>query len=102
MDDTHVPALRGHVVEDELLLTTVELGRACNASEAHIEMWVAEGVLQPVGESRAEWRFGGRSLARTRLAVRLERDLELNSPGVALALELLERIASLERRLGRG
>jgi chaperone modulatory protein CbpM len=93
-------ALRGSVVED-VELTTLELCRACKTSEDEIELWVIEGVLKPRGESRESWRFGGESLARMRTATRLMRDLDLNSPGVALALDLLERIAELESRLGR-
>jgi chaperone modulatory protein CbpM len=94
-------ALRGNIVEEELQLTIVELGRASEASEEEIELWVFEGVLEPSGRSRPEWRFGGSSLARVRLASRLARDLELNASGVALAIELLDRIAALESRLGR-
>jgi chaperone modulatory protein CbpM len=94
-------ALRGSVVEEEVDLTIVELCRACQTTEHEIELWVVEGVLQPRGESRASWRFGGDALARIRLATRLTRDLELNTPGVALALDLLDRIAELESRLAR-
>ena len=101
MKRTISSALRGSVVENELQLTTLELCRACRISEQQIEVWVYEGVLQPIGESRQEWRFGGNSLARMRLATRLMRDLEVNSPGAALALDLLDRIAELEARLGR-
>ena len=101
MNDTKSSSLRGSVVEDEVTLTTVELCRACNASESHIELWVSEGVLQPSGASPDEWRFGGPSLARMRVATRLARDLEINSPGVALALDLLDEIESLEAKLRR-
>jgi chaperone modulatory protein CbpM len=101
MNATLSAALRGRVVEEEVELTLVELGHACDASEDQIEHWVFEGVLEPIGQSRAEWRFAGSSLARVRLATRLSRDLELNASGVALAIDLLERIASLESRLGR-
>lgn len=94
-------AFCGSVVEEDVQLTIVELGRACDASEEQIELLVIEGVLEPVGRLRQEWRFGGTSLARLRLASRLARDLELNASGVALAIELLDRIASLESRLGR-
>ena len=94
-------ALRGSVVEEEMELTTLELCRACHTSEQQIELWVFEGVLQPRGASRDSWRFGGDSLARIRVATRLMRDLELNAPGIALALDLLERIAELESRLAR-
>ena len=102
MNKSGTAALRGHVVEEELTLTTVELSRAANADEAHIELWVSEGVLQPSGgTSREQWRFSGRALSRVRVAMRLSRDLELNSPGVALALDLLDEIDSLEAQLRR-
>lgn len=94
-------ALRGSVVEDDVELTLVELGRACRATREQIEVWVVEGVVRPRGESPEQWRFGGAALARVRTASRLERELELNPPGVALALDLLERIARLEERLQR-
>jgi chaperone modulatory protein CbpM len=97
MNRTISSALRGSVVEEEVQLTLVELCRAGRASEEQIEVWVFEGVLQPSGASRAEWRFGGDSLARIRLATRLMRDLEVNAAGVALALDLLDRITELER-----
>ncbi|MGZ5275839.1 MAG: chaperone modulator CbpM [Caldimonas sp.] len=101
MSDTASSALRGTVVEEEVTLTTLELSRAANASESSIELWVAEGVLQPSGESPEQWRFSGPSLRRVRVAMRLTRDLEINSPGVALALELLDEIEALEARLRR-
>ena len=70
MNDTTSSGLRGSIVEEELTLTTVELCRACNASESHIELWVSEGVLQPTGASPDEWRFDGRSLTRMRASER--------------------------------
>ena len=101
MNRTISSALRGSVVEEEIELTTVELGRACRATEQQIEVWVYEGVLQPSGDTREAWRFRGDSLARMRLATRLMQDLDINSAGVALALDLLDRIAELESRLRR-
>lgn len=101
MNHTISSALRGSVVEEDVELTTVELSRACRTSEQAIELWVFEGVLQPRGTSRDSWRFGGDSLARMRLATRLMRDLDVNTPGAALALDLLDRIAELESRLRR-
>ncbi len=101
MNRASPPALHGSVIDEQVHLTIVELGRAADASEDEIELWVLEGVLEPIGRTRPEWRFAGSSLARVRLASRLARDLELNASGVALAIDLLERIASLESRLGR-
>jgi chaperone modulatory protein CbpM len=101
MNRTISSALRGSVVEEEVELTTVDLVRACRTTEQQIEVWVAEGVLQPSGETREAWRFHGESLGRMRLATRLMQDLEINAAGVALALDLLDRIAELESRLRR-
>ena len=101
MSRTISSALRGSVVEEEVELTTIELVRACRTTEQQIAVWVSEGVLQPSGDTREAWRFRGDSLARMRLATRLMHDLEINAAGVALALDLLERIAELESRLRR-
>jgi chaperone modulatory protein CbpM len=84
-------------------LSLVELCRACRAPEEQIRVWVVEGVLEPIGSSPQEWRFTGPSLRRARLALTLARELEINPPGVALALDLLDEIAALrasQRRAG--
>ena len=46
--------------------------------------------------------FTGRSLRRARTAVLLQRDLGVNVAGVALVIELLERIEVLERAQRKG
>lgn len=101
MNQTHLAFIQAPVVEECVQFTLVELCRACDAEEEHILEWVLEGVLEPVGESPRDWRFGGESLHRAKLAVRLARDLEINPPGVALALNLLDEIAALQARLRR-
>ena len=93
------------VVEEDVHLSLVELCRACDAQEEQVQLWVVEGVLSPIGSSPPEWRFTGTSLRRARIALTLTRELEINPPGVALALDLLDRIDALEaglRRVGRG
>ncbi|HJV95260.1 MAG TPA: chaperone modulator CbpM [Albitalea sp.] len=90
------------IVEEELHLTLIELAHSCRASSEQLIAWVEEGVLEPAGNDPSDWRFGGRSLQRARTAQRLTHDLQLNPPGVALALELLDRIDALEARLRRG
>ena len=97
--DPQLPRLQ--IVEEEVHLTLVELCRACRAPEEYVIAWVYEGVLEPVGEAPLDWRFTGQSLRRARLALSLTQDLEINSPGVALALDLLEEIAALEAQLQR-
>ena len=79
----------------------MELCRACRAPETHVIAWVNEGVLDPVGAAPQDWRFTGPSLRRAKLALWLTRDLEINPPGVALVLDLLDDLAALQARLER-
>jgi chaperone modulatory protein CbpM len=101
MSKADTQAVRGAIVEEEIHLTLVELCQACCASEEHVIAWVFEGVLEPSGEAPQDWRFTGQSLRRAQQALWLTRDLEINLPGVALALDLFDEIADLQARLQR-
>jgi chaperone modulatory protein CbpM len=92
-------ALAGAIFEETALLTVKDLSRMCAVDERHIVEFVEEGVLSVVEIDTAEWHFTGAALRRARLALRLERDLELNLAGVALALELMEELHALRREL---
>lgn len=82
--------------EDEVRLDIEALGRSLRCEVDLIVALVHEGVLEPQGASPAEWHFGAAALLRARRAVRLARDLDVNPPGVALALQLLDEIHRLE------
>lgn len=101
MSETGAGALRGALVEEEIEFTFTELCQACSADEQQLEALVFEGVLEPAGGRRDEWRFQGVVLRRARVALRLVRDLELNAAGVALVLDMLEEIERLRARLER-
>jgi len=92
---------RVDIVEEDVQLTLDELCRACRAAEEQVRVWVVEGVLTPIGDAPHEWRFAGASLRRARLALTLSRELEVNPPGVALALDLLDEIETLQASLRR-
>jgi chaperone modulatory protein CbpM len=98
MPPTDDQALTGTIFDHSAILTIKDLSRMCNVEERHIVEFVEEGVLNVV-EVRSEWHFTGDALRRARLAVRLERDLELNLAGVALALDLIEELQQLRREL---
>ena len=91
--------LSGAIFEESDLLTLEELSRICAVDERHIVELVDEGVISVVEVGSVQRRFSGTALRRARLALRLERDLELNLAGVALALELLEEVERLRREL---
>jgi chaperone modulatory protein CbpM len=101
MTQTQITWIEGAIVEDEVHMSIVELSQASRTPEDLIMSWVSEGVLSPAGSSPEDWRFGGDSLRRAKTAAHLMHDLELNTPGVALALDLLEEITQLRNQLRR-
>lgn len=89
------------LIDDDVSLTLVELCHACQGSEDMMRALVMEGVLQASGRQPRDWRFSGTALRRAKLAQRLSADLEINTPGVALALDLLDQIEMLKAQLVR-
>jgi len=101
MTSTQITWIEGSIVEDEVHMSIVEISQATRTPEELIMSWVSEGVLSPAGSSPEDWRFSGDSLKRAKTAAHLSYDLELNTPGVALALDLLDEITRLRNQLLR-
>jgi chaperone modulatory protein CbpM len=97
MTREEMDALMGQLLDDSLELGFEEFCEICHTSEDFVVELVAEGVIEPRSEDgdRARWRFTGHSVRRTQVAIRLHEDLDVNLPGVALALDLLEEIERL-------
>lgn len=90
--------LRSEVVDT---LTLQDLCRFCHADEAWVIELVEYGVLDPIGATSSNWRFVGSSIRRAKKARRLNRDLGVNTAGVALVLDLLDERDSVMRRLAK-
>lgn len=91
--------LRGELLDDEVELTLADLCRACAVPADEVFELVEQGLVEPRGREPTGWRFEAISVRRVRCAVRLQRDLGVNRAGAALALELLEEMEALRRRL---
>ncbi len=93
--------LTGTLIDDRIELTITEICYACSCSSDWVIELVDEGVLEPVAGHRDDLRFPGTSLRRARAARRLQQDLGLNLPGVALALQMMEEMEALRSELER-
>jgi chaperone modulatory protein CbpM len=89
--------LVGQILEGHDLVTIDDLCRSCTVEVETVTLLVGEGILDPVGDDVEHWQFTITSLRRVKTAIHLQRDLGVNLAGAALALELLDRIAELER-----
>jgi chaperone modulatory protein CbpM len=101
---TEQTTVRGQLVEEETLISLDELCRHCTIETEEVVTLVREGILDPADEApdwqrAGHWQFHISSVRRVRTVVRLQRDLGVNLPGAALALELLDRIEELQRQL---
>ncbi|CAB3804732.1 Chaperone modulatory protein CbpM [Paraburkholderia caffeinitolerans] len=101
MKNSAVIYMAGQIVDDDVELTLVDMSRISGASAEEITLWVAEGAFEPKGAGPQEWRFSGASLCRALTAFRLARDLQINAPGIALALDLLDEIEALKTKSKR-
>lgn len=92
-------SVTGMLLDDESEMSLSDLSRACRVNAEWIIALVEEGILEPIGEDAASWRFSAVSLIRVHTVIRLQRDLHINLSGAALALELLDEIDALRTRL---
>jgi len=91
--------LNGILLDEHTEVSLNDLCRACSSSAEWIIELVSEGVLEPINYQQTQWRFTGVSLQKAQTAARLQRDLGINTAGIALALQLLDEIETLRARL---
>lgn len=86
--------------------TTFTLREICERGDCHAEFvikLVSYGVIAPVEDSpeAQQWQFDVKALARLCKAQRLQRDLKINLPGLAMSLELLDEVEEMRREVDR-
>ena len=82
-------------------VTLVELSQCSGLSEGELRDLVELGALEPVDPDAPSLRFTAKCISAARAACRLRNDFELDSPGLALVLSLLERVQELENAMQR-
>ena len=101
MTSKNAPVVRAELVDTAALCTVDELCLACNVDANWIAELVEHGVIEPIGQDKSDRRFTSLTIVRVAKAKRLERDLNLNPPGVAIVLDLLDEIDNLRAQLAR-
>jgi len=100
MNTKTIEVISGSILEEQTSLTLVEICQSCHAPAETIIRLIEHGIISPIqGEKSKQWRFHQSALILADKALRLKRDLGINMAGVALALELLDEIDALRKRL---
>ncbi|MBT8149353.1 MAG: chaperone modulatory protein CbpM [Pseudomonadales bacterium] len=76
----------------------VDLNELCSITLLPVETIytiVELGIIEPEGNVPEQWRFTTAMIATTRRAMRLHCDLDIDWPGIALALSLIDELEKL-------
>lgn len=89
------------VLHREQSVSLRELCRLGRLSPAFAAELIDEGIIEPSNpeDDPLRWRFPMAAAERARIAVQLAQDLGVNTPGAALAVDLLERLRAMEARM---
>ena len=99
--ETQIIRYTSIVLDENTSCTLHELCELCGQNKELILEMINEGLIVPAGSSPRRWRFGMSEVYRVQTAQRLIRDLHVNMAGAALALDLLEELAELRRKVSR-
>lgn len=91
--------LSGTLLDDQAYYSLEEVCSTCCVRIDWVVELVEEGILEPAGDKRSQWLFSGSHVSRLVVARRLQHDLDINLPGVALAIQLLEELDLARARL---
>lgn len=91
--------IKGIIVEQSTPLDLNELAQALHTENDILIAMVEHRLLEPSGHSPSDWKFDDICFKRAKIATSFYHDLEINMPGIALALDLLDKIERLEKRL---
>lgn len=85
--------------------TRYSLREVCERGGCHAELvlkMVSYGIIEPVAgpdRDHHSWEFDLPALVRLHKAMRLQRDLKMNLPGLAMSLDLLDEVDSMRREI---
>ena len=80
-------------------LTLAGLAACGGVHPARIEYFVEYGLIEPSARTGTQWLFDTACIVRLRAIERLRRDLGANLAGIAVILDLVDRLTTLQREV---
>ena len=101
MKNDTVRVYEARIIEEEEPMTIIQICERCKLSKEEIIELIEEGIIYPKDKQNKSLSFSFDTIDRILKVKRLKRDMDLNMAGVALAVNLLDRIEELERKILR-
>lgn len=95
-----VNVISGTVLDENIEVSLKELCLMFQVEPDTVMELIEEGIIEPRGGAKRDWRFRGYEIQRLQVTLRLKQDLRVNIPGAALVLDLLEEIERLRQLAG--
>lgn len=86
------------MLNDNVFYTTNAVCYSYKLKPDTISEMVAWGIAEPSGNKPEKWLFTHEDFERIGCASRFKDELEINTPGAALALQLIEDIQNLRNK----
>ena len=90
-----IEPVTAEIVDETALYGLKDVCEVCGVHAERVVELVEAGIIVPWGDRPSAWRFSAVSVMRSRKALRLQRDLEINMPGIAVTLDLLDELDTL-------
>ena len=82
-------------MNENIIYTTHAIINSHELSQETINEMVSWGIAEPSGNKPEKWMFTQKDYDRIGRALRFKTELDINIPGAALALQLIEEIQIL-------
>jgi chaperone modulatory protein CbpM len=86
-------------MEAQSELSFEELCEVCHVTHEFIRELIEYGAIEPKGMSIGVWRFNPDHMRKIQIIKRLHEDLEVNLPGAALAMDLMDQMEQMRAQL---
>jgi DNA-binding transcriptional MerR regulator len=99
MSEPRLPTTLGHLEPEQFTLEG--LATRAGMHPALLESLMAYGLIEPIEGVGTQVLFSVDSMARLRVIERLRHDLGVNLAGIAVILDLLDRLTALQREVAQ-
>ncbi len=88
-------------IDEEQTITLADLCRSSALSAERVFDMIEYGIIEPLQRDAvsSRWTFSAECVPRLQTVQRLQRDLDVNLAGAALALDLLDEVKSLRQQV---